>query len=250
MKLFAQILISSLIVFILFSCKKDAENEDSQFHSLRGIVQPVFGAGNNLYLDSIYTTQEGYDIQFKEIQFFVQDIKFGSLQLVKTALFDYRSSGVDLFRLQGTTDNLDSIVTLKLGIDSISNHQNPSTFHVDNLLHTFNSSDMYWDTNKGYFFVKIEALVDTVQDGTPLFDHSVIYHVGLDANIQSLSFNNFYWSPQGVEDVLPLYLDMQAFLAGPQVIDVKIDSVSQSDVGQEILTAKVMGNFAAAIAPF
>ena len=103
---------------------------------------------------------------------------------------------------------------------------------------------MHWDWNPGYIFVKIEAKVDTIQDGISLFDHNVIFHVGKDENLKSLSFDNINWVNIGDEHVFSLKLDLLHFLdTGSSSIDLKIEHTSHTSTGQEVLSDKIMTNF-------
>ena len=249
MKIFYQTLFVLGVSATLIGCKEEVIVLAPESDSIRGIVQPVFGADNYLSLDSVYVTPEGYDIKFTDIKFYFQGMEDNGVVFVEDALFDYRSRGIELFNVQGVTDGIDSI-TVNLGIESSLNHSDPSAFANSSMLNIANANDMHWDWNPGYIFVKIEAKVDTIPNGIALFDHNVIYHAGLDTNMQTIEFNQFYWSPQVGADVLPLYLDMQKFLMGPIPIDVKNEPSTHSAVGQEVLTLKVMQNFAAAITPF
>jgi hypothetical protein len=83
-------------------------------------------------------------------------------------------------------------------------------------------------------------------------DHFVIFHVGTDAFIQTMSFSTLNW--QTVSDhlsVLPLKLDMEKFLQnGAQTIDLKTEHTSHSAAGQESLSLKVIQNFKDAISTY
>ena len=54
----------------LVSCKDDQTSPEPQEpnNQLRVTVQPTYGAVD-LYLDSTYSTPEGYDVQFTDIKF-------------------------------------------------------------------------------------------------------------------------------------------------------------------------------------
>lgn len=249
MKMLNQLLLVFGVIFVFFGCKEEVIETTPPPEIIRGIVQPVFGTGNYMYLDSVYVTPEGYDIKFTDIKFYFQGMQDNGVVFVHDALFDYRERGIELFSVAGVKDGIDSI-TVNLGVEPTLNHSDPSAFDNSSMLNIANANDMHWDWNPGYIFVKIEAKVDTISDGNALFDHNVIYHAGLDENMQTLEFNQFYWSPQVTEDVLPLFLDLEAFLLGPTPIDVKTEPSTHSAAGQEALTLKVMQNFAAAITPF
>jgi hypothetical protein len=244
LKLFAFVLIGGLI----FTACKDDEVvvcEDSP-SNVNITVQPVFDA-ENLYLDSVYATAEGYDVQFTDIKFYMEDIKNGSSNLIDAALFDYRTRGTLLLNTEGTPDGFGSL-TANLGVQSSVNHDDPAAFSNTSMLNIINSNDMHWGWNPGYIFVKIEAKVDTIQDGIPLFNHNVIFHIGKDENLQLLSFANLNWQSMGVDHTLPLKLDMALFLQnGAETIDLKTEYSSHTTAGQEALSMKVITNFRDAI---
>ena len=95
----------------------------------------------------------------------------------------------------------------------------------------------------------MEAKVDTIQDGIPLFDHNVVYHIGLDENLKTVEFPNVTWSQDGLISIISLKIDLNEFLSSPDVIDVKTESSSHSSAGQESLTTKIITNFSLALSP-
>lgn len=243
--------ITLLVLILMLSACKDEKIENSALNSnyIKLVVQPYFG-NEILNLDATHTTQEGYDIQFTDIKFYFQDVRFNSEQLVGVSLFDYRLRGDLLIRVNGELADTTGTLTGNIGVEAGLNHLDPSGFPNESMLNIVNANDMHWDWNPGYIFVKIEAKVDTIPDGIALFNHNVIFHVGLDENVQSLSIPNLSASKVENENVFSLKLDMKAFLEGPQLIDVKTESSSHSAAGQEALTLKVLQNFNAAITSF
>ena len=246
LKYFAFVL-SCLLVFS--ACKDDEVvvcDDNSSYLNIT--VQPVFDT-ENLYLDSVYTTAEGYDVKFTDIKFYMEDIKNGSLTLFDAALFDYRTRGPLLLNTEGVPDGFGSL-DANLGVQSSVNHNDPSAFPNNSMLNIVNSNDMHWGWNPGYIFVKVEAKVDTIQNGIPLFDHNVVFHIGKDENLQLLSFSNLNWQATGLDYTLPLKLDMALFLQnGTQTIDLKNEYSSHTAAGQEALSMKVITNFRDAITP-
>ena len=211
-------------------------------------VQPVFDS-ETLYLDSIYTTQEGYKIKFTDIKFFMEDIKNVSTQFSDAGLFDYRSRGTLLSRVEGNGSNFMNL-TANLGVGSAVNHNDPTAFPNSSMLNITNADDMHWNWSPGYIFVKIEAKADTIPDATIALNHNIVYHAGLDVNAQTISFTNITWNRVGNEEIFRLKLDMAKFLNGTQTINVKDEFSTHSMAGQEALTLKVMENFKEAIEPY
>lgn len=238
-------------IIFLASCK-DKEDIDLPEENIENYVnievQPVFDA-ETLYLDSVYTTQEGYKIKFTDIKFFMEDIKNVSTQFSDAGLFDYRSRGTFLSRLKWEGSSFLNL-TANLGVGSSVNHNDPTAFPNSSMLNITNADDMHWNWSPGYIFVKIEAKADTIPDATMNLNHNIVYHAGLDVNAQTLSFTNITWNRVGNEETFRLKLDMAKFLNGTQTIDVKDEFSTHSMAGQEALTLKVMENFKEALEPY
>lgn len=244
-KMKTKFIFTSLVILVL-SCKKD-KTDDSQIidetNYLQVDVLPMFG-NNVLYLDSVYVTPEGYDVKFTDIKFYLQDIRNGANILTDAALFDYRVRGTTLFQLGGIhTDFTD--LQANVGVDTSLNHDDPSAFPNSSWLNIANANDMHWGWNPGYIFIKIEAKADTIADANPLFDHNIVFHIGTDAYLESISFTNCQWIQLGDGAYnLPIKLDMLQFLTGnSNPIDLMTEYSSHSAAGQEALTAKVALNF-------
>ena len=239
-----------LVVFTSCKDKVEPEPNEPEMAQLSVSVQPVFG-GEILFLDSTYSTIEGYDVQFTDLKFFAEDVRGASAQLKDASLFDYRVTGTNLFTGEGTPEDF-TLLEGNLGVQASLNGSDPSAFPNENPLNISNSGGMHWGWNPGYIFMKVEAKVDTIPDGVALFDHNVVFHVGKDENMQTLSFSNIDW--QQTADLtyhFPLKLDMQLFLQnGTQTIDLQTEFTSHTAPGQEVLTLKVIENFKAAISEY
>lgn len=249
MRFIKLVLISATFFVLNVKCKDDkVQVTDDVQRYIKAIVQPVFGT-ENLLLDSTYLTQQGYEIQFSNVKFYLENIQNDGNTIVESALFDYRESGIDLF-----TEASESIVTgdfsANVGVGPDLNHLDPSAFDIDDPLNILNANDMHWNWNPGYIFLKIEARVDTIQDGMPQFDHNVVYHIGLDENLQTIEFENLNWEQVDLLSIARLKVDLSEFLNSPEIIDVKTESSSHSSAGQEALTTKVISNFSQAISPY
>ena len=115
------------ILLITVACKKNKTDEDTPspvIPQLKLSVQPVF-ASENLDLDSTYTTQDGWDIQFSDIKFYMTNFGNGSNQLIDVARFDYREKGTTCFQVAGNVSNF-SALTGFIGVPADLNHNDPS----------------------------------------------------------------------------------------------------------------------------
>jgi hypothetical protein len=242
------LIVSSLV---LFSCKKkDPEPTPTPDSYISMTIQPVFGNGN-LFLDSIYTTAEGYQVKFTDIKCYLSGIGNDTVQLSQAVLFDYRETGTLLMRKIGDYTKFSSLQG-SIGVISSLNHNDPSAFPNDSPLNISNAGPMHWGWNPGYIFLIIEGKVDTIADANPLFDHSFSFHIGTDAYLQAFNFSNLSWlNPSANEYVLPLKLNLSQFLQNNgQNIDLKTEFLTHTASGQELLTQKVVQNFKQSLSPY
>lgn len=240
---------AALMILAVSSCKKDKPQPviPDPADKLAIYVFPTYGT-QTLYLDSTYQTQEGYDVQFTDIKFFAGSWKNGTETLVDAALFDFREKGNVLFEISKKPDAFGAIQGY-LGIEPAVNHSDPTAFPNDNVLNITNAGGMHWGWNPGYIFIKVEARVDTIPDGIPLFDHLVVLHVGTDDFLQTLDFPSVTWQNSGLNSYFAsMELNMSQFLSnGTQSIDLKTEHTTHSGAGQEALSLKAIQNFKAAL---
>lgn len=238
------LLLAMLGLAVVSSCKKNpASTPDPGSYTLRMNVFPVYGNAT-LYLDSTYHTAEGYDVQFTDIKFYAHQWKYADNYLTYASLFDYREKGNN-FIVESTKPEQFPSLQGYLGVGPDDNHSDPTAYPNHSALNIMNAGGMHWGWNPGYIFIKVEAKVDTIPDGTPLFDHYAVFHVGTDAFLQTISFPTIHWvNTGGVNYEAKLRLDMQQFLVnGSQAIDLKTEYITHSAAGQEALSQKAIQNF-------
>lgn len=243
------IFLTILSVLSLSSCKEDKVEPETPVVSptLEVKVQPVFGSAN-LQADVAYTTVEGYDVKFTDLKFFFTNVVNGSTTLTNAALFDWTATGTSFISVKGDKSNFASL-SGNLGVGATDNHADPSAFANESVLNIANANDMHWDWNPGYIFIKVEAKADTIPDGIALFDHTIVFHIGLDVNLQTWTLTDLNWvTIDANTSRTTLKLDLEKFLQNNgQNIDLKTEFSSHSASGQEVISLKVIENFKAAI---
>lgn len=238
------LLFSLAACVFLISCKdEEPQTTDPNADQLRLEMIPTFGS-EDLVLDQTYLTDEGYRVQFTDLKCYLTNLKNGTKTLASSALFDMRERGVTLFTKTAKPTDFVSI-TGYLGVTEDRNHADPSDFATDDPLNISIANDMHWGWNPGYIFVKIEAKVDTINDGVDDFDHLVVFHVGGDSYLQSLSFPALTWNAAGANLYSSrLELDMKKFLNnGTSSIDLKNEYSSHTAAGQEAISLKIIEHF-------
>ncbi len=234
---------------LFFSCDKEVPtNTEDTYLSLT--VQPTFGT-ENLFLDSVYTTVEGYDFKILDFKFYMTDVKNNSNSLAEAILYDFRESGKTALRTIGDPTKFTSLQG-SIGVIESLNHDDPSAFANESPLNISNAGPMHWGWNTGYIFIVIEGKADTLNDGVALFDHSFSYHIGTDAFLENFGFSNLNWVKNSTyEYELPLKFEFDNFLQNNgQNIDLKTEYLTHTAAGQEALTQKAKLNFKQALKPF
>jgi len=238
-----------LLGLVFYSCDKDKPNI-SQDTYLSLTVQPTFGT-ENLFLDSVYTTVEGYDFKILDFKFYMTDVKNNSNSLAEAILYDFRESGKSALRTIGDPSKFTSLQG-SIGVIQSLNHNDPSAFPNESPLNISNAGQMHWGWNTGYIFIVIEGKADTLNDGVPLFNHSFSYHIGTDTYLENFSFSNLSWVKNSTyEYELPLKFEFDKFFQNNgQNIDLKTEYLTHTASGQQALTQKVNQNFKQAFKPF
>ncbi|MFM6934728.1 MAG: MbnP family protein [Flavobacteriales bacterium] len=229
---------------LLWSCDPDDPKPvDPVVETVKVTVNPIYGT-QPFYMDSVYTTAEGYKVKFTELVCYFSLLKNGTNDLIQAALFDYRETGNVLVNQTGDHTKFANL-SGKIGVDTTLNHLDPSAFPNNSPLNISNAGIMHWGWNPGYIFVNLEGKVDTIVDATNNLDLSFSFHIGTDTYLQAFDFNNVTWQDKGNHVwELPLKLDLAAFLTNPaSPINLKNEHLTHTAAGQETLTQKVIQNF-------
>lgn len=237
------------IMAALLSCKSDKvplnppSDPTLQLHCLTS------WNGEDVTSTSKHTTPEGYIIQFSTIKFYITDLRNGNDTLNSAILYDW-SIGSKLAEIGGVSEDYVSL-TGNLGVPASINHSDPAAFANDNPLNISIANDMFWSWSPGYIFVKIEAKVDTIPDAIENLDHNLVYHIGLDENLQSINWTGLNWQDIGNNaSKLNIGLSLfDVFYKAGNEINIKTEYTCHSAPGQEILADKVITNFNEALKP-
>lgn len=173
---------------IVFSCGKDkpidiADAADEGTLNLR--INHKFGA-QEFMLNQIFTLDNGQRIKFTTLKYLLSGLKLehqtaahqfnGKYLLCSTEKSDYE--------LGKLSPSLFNQLSFDIGVDSVTNHADPTTFAASHPLGAALQS-MYWGWNSGFVFVLAEGTVDTTSLGTGAFDQNFVFHIGGDMLFES-----------------------------------------------------------------
>ncbi|MES2800466.1 MAG: MbnP family protein [Bacteroidota bacterium] len=245
---------NALLIFgltvLLFSCKEPIDPPPADVDYVQLSMVPFYGT-ETLSLDSTYTTDEGYRIQFVNIKAYFCQLKNGTDVLMNSSLFDFAARGTLLRKVPGDYTLFSDLKGL-IGVDAIQNHADPAQLANDDPLNIMLSNDMHWDWNPGYIFFKVEAKADTLVDAVDNLDVILSYHVGGDDNLQNVNLPGLNWQAIGARThEAKLKMNLKQFFTNPaSPIDIKTERTIHSGAGQEAVTLKAAQNFKSAISVY
>lgn len=242
---FLSILLLVALLASATSCKKDKPEEPivTPVNELEILFQAEFD-GNELFLDSVYTTDEGYKVKLTDIKLYLENVRNGSTMFKDVALINYSNSNFKSIRVEGEKADFTNL-DFNIGVQNSLNHNDPSAFPTSSHLNIMTANDMHWGWSPGYIFVKLEGKVDTLVDSNELFDLNFVFHIGKDENLRSAQFSGINWVPISASLYRStLKLDFIDFLRGnSNPIDLRVENSSHSGAAQAVLTTKLADNF-------
>jgi hypothetical protein len=129
-----------------------------------------------------------------------------------------------------------------IGVDSISNHSDPTLFPADHPLSLLNNQQDHWSWSGGYVFLKIEGEVDTSATMNGPLDKFFYFHIATDQLLTAVSLSKDFTINSGDPQVLTLTIDWEKAFNG---VDLTRQSTQTND--NVPLAQQVMANFVSAI---
>jgi hypothetical protein len=217
------------------------ESTDCTYPSLRLHFHPVVG-DQDLVLGETYEIN-GVQTKIDIANFYVSGIQVGSegaydenpdtYLLVKPTQMMYDVGPI--------TAGEKSQLRFRLGIDSLTNHLDPTTYDSDHPLAP-QSPSMHWSWDAGYRFLNIGGQVDTDGDGT--VDEVLEYHIGKEQFARM-----FTLTVDQTVDSETFLLEMKVdFAKVMETLDLTTQNVSHTGDAPDVARI-LMDNFVSAITP-
>lgn len=182
----------SLLTFatILTGCKKDDDETQTVAQKLSFHLHTRVGTNAAVY-GVPYQDASGRKFNLSDLRYYISNIVLiksdgsplplnGKVLLVNPATNEYELGEVPVGSYMG--------FTFMLGLDSTTNHSDPTTYGATNPL-SIQSPGIHWNWNSGYLFMKIEGQVDTTLANTGMPDLEYFYHIGLDDLKRTIDFS-------------------------------------------------------------
>lgn len=204
--------------------------------------------GENIALDEVFTSDEGYDIKISNFQILGTSLGHGTNEFASAFLFNWPSGSTRMSMVSSDYTSYDSI-RFNIGVPETINHADPTLPSSNSPLNISNAAGMHWGWNPGYIFVKVEGKIDTLNDGVANFDKSFSFHLGGDSLFRLTPTYKLSWMESSSKQFTSnLYFDFSLFFDEPNdPLNIKIDSYTHSSPAQEELNKRLMGKVVRAI---
>jgi hypothetical protein len=172
------------LIFSLFACNPKPDSVEplpvSDDRTVGIEMQYVFDT-QPLLMSQISNNTGQNTIGFSNIQHYLSDLKLkkadGSWIAVKGyGLLSPSSNSKASFAFQGVPKGIYEGIRFTIGVDSITNHSDPSIWPNSHALSIMTGGSMHWTWNSGYIFIKVEGQYD-IPGSTP---GGFAFHLGRD----------------------------------------------------------------------
>lgn len=247
-KLLSYALLISSVIFSASSCKKDKEEETVEptatEQNLRLHIHTQVG---NQFADytSTFAQASGRKFTLSDFRYYISGIVLikadgsefpisGKVLLVKPSVQDYALGMVPVGDYKG--------IRYTMGLDSATNHSNPTVYSSENPL-AIQTPSMHWSWSSGYIFTKVEGLCDTTLAANGPANYPFFFHVGTDMMKRSINFSSSSFTVTGTEEKeVALVFDLKKVL---QNIDLRTEN-STHTMDNMGLATKFVNNYAGA----
>ncbi|MEL6676794.1 MAG: MbnP family protein [Bacteroidota bacterium] len=123
----------------------------------------------------------GVKVSFSGLQFYASGVGLGSMgEFTDFSPYLLVKADQEVYELGEGIAGHQHMLRFHVGIDSVTNHADPSAYAGDDPL-AFQSPSMHWSWNNGYIFLRVDGLVDLDGDQTP--ETTMEFHIGKDVNL-------------------------------------------------------------------
>ncbi len=226
---------------LLTGCKKDEKIAPNTEQKLSFNISNMVGNNAAAY-NTLYQDASGRSFNLADMRYYISNIVLikndgtklpinGKVLLVNPSTKAYDLGIVPVGDYKG--------FQFMLGLDSVANHSDPTTYSEGNPL-AIQTPSIHWSWSSGYIFMKLEGLVDTSLAKTGTTNFQFFYHVGLDKFSKTVDFTNATFSvPSGSDKVINLEFDLLSVLNG---IDMRTEN-STHTMDNMPLAMKVSNNW-------
>jgi hypothetical protein len=238
MKVLKYILALSLTVVALSGCKDEDDNSDGKAKITLAFTPQ---AGSSDFALNTEFHVNGVHAQLSTARFYISNVRLVDHEGVEFPVNKYflvkigEANSFDLGEFQA--DHYHKL-RFDVGIDSATNHADPTVQPEGSALALQADFSMHWDWNMGYRFLVLEGVADTTGLHPSTLNVPIEYHVGFDANLTPVEIETDLETDGAADETLAINVDLQKLLTG---LDFKTEPSSQHGMNSAVV-AKIVAN--------
>ena len=166
----------------------------------------------------------GVNVKFTRAQFYIHDLVLEAENsddntivegyfVVNASQHHYQLGSINRGTIKG--------VSFNVGVDAVSNHEDPSILPAENPLSSEHPLFQHWSWDAGYRFITLEGSVDADGDGT--FETIMEFHIGKDSNLVEVNVTGLNKEILEGDQMINIEVDYAKFLTG---LDLETESIS------------------------
>jgi hypothetical protein len=229
MKSLSQLVVASLATLLLASCGTGSSDLTME-------VRLNYNGAPYTVGETVYKGDTA--LKFEKFYFYLSDVQLGD-QLLEEVLFCNAEDSATM-NYQWTLDQKATALTFAVGVDSLNNAMDPTSFEVGHPLSSAN--DMYWSWATKYRFLRIDGRLNgTGTLGTD--DILLAWHTGKDALYRTVDLSSALSSPIKPGDHVILEFNLDALIAG---MSLENESMTHTMVDDYEIAVKLSDNLPSA----
>ncbi|HNS13542.1 MAG TPA: hypothetical protein PKM97_13085 [Bacteroidia bacterium] len=197
---------------------------------------------NSVAYGTTYQTASGRSFNISDFQYYLSNIV-----LIKSDGSELPLTGkVILARPTQTAYSLGEVPAgnylgfkFIMGLDSATNHMDPTTYPAGNPL-AIQTPSVHWAWSSGYIFMKVEGMVDTTLAANGPLDLEYFYHIGMDTFKRNIDFStDAFTVTGGVKHEIGIEFDLLDVLAN---VDMRTENETHT-MNNMPLAMKIANNW-------
>lgn len=257
-------LIAIATVFVLSSCTKkegcmdqNATNYDADAEVDMGCIYDTDGLAVELQMhqyiggtELIEETQHiinGVATDINLVQFYISGIRLvdaAGTETPATGVYLLVSPEVEEYSIGNLPAGDYTKIRFNVGIDSVTNHADPSVYAIGNPLGAQFPS-MHWGWSFGYIFVRIDGEADTDGNGVPDPEGQFEMHQGSDRYLAEIEVDFPVTIAQENENIIHLEANWDTFFTGVDMANDNTTHVTDNEPLSEVLLENTLNMFSA-----
>lgn len=210
----------ALFCFFLLSCQEDDKDVIISEFNLDVQIEHYFNDKLIEFDTETYFNEFGNELSVSKLRYLICDIRltddFGNIKHFENQyVYIDASKNRDTFTLFGIDAGNYTNLTYNIGVDSATNHQDPTFFDADHPLSLI-LHNLHWGWIDGYIFFSLEGNLH-YQGNKQLYT----YHLGFDRNLKTISLDKDFRIEENSK--LELKFDLAKLFIEPNLIDQSIE---------------------------